>query len=545
MVFGFGTACFRAVKLATAARLAIPAGGAALLPLAASFASASLVASTSSTSFTSTSTSAFNHHILGRPSAGAPIPTTACMASLDSSVNATHSSNVDNNSNNTCSSSSSSSNNNNNNASCSNVNSNNNDHNINTNSNDQSLLVALLVSATRSSLVIVVVAEGGQLESALAYYNTNSGCPIAISVLRPWRVAVTRPIPEASLANVAARRIAHQSGFRARLRTLQALDFGSQRLLTEAHSSSPLPATRGSAQDLSGLDLSVALDGLTYVQIEVSNPTDAQRKEVVLALVDTGSTDSDLKPSIIEKLGLTPLSRPVRFETASGRMVSRTAMTTRLKVIGFDMPPVDVLVSPTDDEEESENEDDVDALYGFGTSTDDAILGYRALKELGLLVDCASKRLLQFRPEMESWPQVYMDPATGMHVDLHVGKPGHEGTVQVRSLVDTGSTDLDLPSKALKELKLEVDPDEAVAFFETSGGETIEAPIYRAEVRMLGRQCSLRASPSEPRKDDSDSDEDEEDDEEEEALMGHDALAAIGLLVDCRRGRLLAAPPRF
>ena len=50
------------------------------------------------------------------------------------------------------------------------------------------------------------------------------------------------------------------------------------------------------------LDPGRALDGMTYVQIEVSNPEDPERCLSVRALVDTGSTDCELKGRLIDQL---------------------------------------------------------------------------------------------------------------------------------------------------------------------------------------------------------------------------------------------------
>merc|ERR1712060_656008 len=95
----------------------------------------------------------------------------------------------------------------------------------------------------------------------------------------------------------------------------------------------------------------------------------------------------------------------------------------------------------------------------------------------------------------------------------------------------------DLDRRVIKTLGLHVDTSEGSAQFETAGGVTIEAPIYRAIVRVLGRTASVRVSPSEE-----ESDNEEESYNTDEALLGHDALAALGLLVDCRNRRLVAMP---
>merc|ERR1712178_668568 len=87
---------------------------------------------------------------------------------------------------------------------------------------------------------------------------------------------------------------------------------------------------------------------------------------------------------------------------------------------------------------------------------------------------------------------------------------------------------------------------EGTAQFETTGGVTIEAPIYTASLEVLGRAERVRISPSEEDACDSDDSSCSADERNrsitDAALLGHDALAALGLLVDCHGRRLLASP---
>lgn len=114
---------------------------------------------------------------------------------------------------------------------------------------------------------------------------------------------------------------------------------------------------------------------------------------------------------------------------------------------------------------------------------------------------------------------------------------------------------MDLGSRVIEALGLTPDPSEGTAQFETAGGVTVEAPIYRVAIELLGSRAVVRASPSEEQEEKGDEEEEDDDDGDmeemdgdvaasnEEALLGHDALAALGLLVDCRAGRLLAEAP--
>jgi len=118
---------------------------------------------------------------------------------------------------------------------------------------------------------------------------------------------------------------------------------------------------------------------------------------------------------------------------------------------------------------------------------------------------------------------------------------------------------MDLNPKVIDSLGLEEDTNEIKAKFETAGGIAVEAPMYRVLVRLLGREACVLASPSElPEDKEEDSGDEEEEDSgddeedtsesedevEEDALLGHDALAELGLLVDCRHKRLLLDPAR-
>merc|ERR1719396_230324 len=97
----------------------------------------------------------------------------------------------------------------------------------------------------------------------------------------------------------------------------------------------------------------------------------------------------------------------------------------------------------------------------------------------------------------------------------------------VNALVDSGSTDIDLNQRTIDALGLQVDASQGPAQFEVAGGFTVESPMYSAFATVLGQTALARVGPSE--------------DTSDEALLGHDALASLGLLVDCRHRRLLAA----
>ena len=132
----------------------------------------------------------------------------------------------------------------------------------------------------------------------------------------------------------------------------------------------------------------------------------------------------------------------------------------------------------------------------------------------------------------------------------------------VRALVDTGATDCELKGRLIEELDLRPDSDAGFAVFETAAGIQTEAQVFQATVRACGREALCLLSPAELQDDDDDDDDDDEGEEggaggegvddtdaafgfervSDDALLGHDALAALGLAVDCGRRRLFPVP---
>ena len=160
-----------------------------------------------------------------------------------------------------------------------------------------------------------------------------------------------------------------------------------------------------------------------------------------------------------------------------------------------------------------------------------------------------------------------LDPARALdgmtYARIEISNPEEPGRfVSVRALVDTGSTDCELRGHLIEQIDLRPDSDCGFALFETAAGITTHAPVYRAIVRTCGREASCLLSPAEMDEDE-DEEEEEDDDEDEvvgvtpragfdaafgfekvsdDALLGHDALAALGLAVDTSRRRLFPTP---
>jgi len=279
---------------------------------------------------------------------------------------------------------------------------------------------------------------------------------------------------------------------------------------------------------LGDLGIAESLDSLTYTTVTFENSSDPTRTAVVRALVDTGSTDCDLRPCLLEGLGARQTAF-TSYQTAAGLLARNPVFSLTVRANGREAV---ARVNASDEEAESstdgtddgksEDSDDVDRIFGFKANTDDAVLGCDALGALGLLVDCKTRRLVELPSVSEA-----LSFTRSAHVVVEFLSLDRSRTVSVTALVDTGCTDMDLSRRFIDHLDLPA-YGEGVAQFETAGGVTIEAPIFRAVIRLLGREAEVRVSPSE-----------ESGHNDDDALLGHDALAALGVLVDCSRRRLV------
>jgi len=402
--------------------------------------------------------------------------------------------------------------------------------------NDNKWVTYLLVSPTRSS--IVGVAQRSDVEELIRWHNGESQelqAPSETTAQRPWRAAEIIHLPSFMHARRAARVVSSASGFRARITAIR--DY------------TPKETTDGGDVD-KDLSLLESLDGLTYVTVQVSNPMVPDTGQNVRALVDTGSSASDLQGRFIKQLQL-PIAGggPVLFETAAGMSLQSDMYNCRLSILGKELVAT---ISPSeedshgeiseeDDEDYEENlvegssvgssaehntakqvtaqNDEIDREFGFNMNTDEAMLGFETLAALDLVVDCRKRRIL-------------VGPARGTHKAKFIGELpkvviefqnpfDSKKTLSVTALVDSGSTDCELQPRFISALKLPVDKSAGKAHFETAAG-TIEAPIHYAKVKLLGQERLVRVSPS------------AESDGDDQALLGHDALAALGVLVDSR-----------
>jgi len=353
-----------------------------------------------------------------------------------------------------------------------------------------------------------------------------------IQVLQPWRVADSISLPSYKHAKIAARSISRASGFRARITALRNYK-AVENVCTD--------------EEVQDTPLLESLDSLTYVPVEFSKPKHPDNKVLVRALVDTGSSSSDLQGRFIKQLQLpVACGGSMFFETAAGKTVQSAMYETQICVLGRTAA---VTISPAeedsdaadseDDEADDDNGDDssngtnsqadeIDREFGFEKNTDEALLGSETLAALELVLDCRNRCLLA-GPAHGIGELRFLNRSPTVTIEFQ-NPLDPTKKISVNALVDSGSTDCDLQEHFIKALNLPVDEIAGTAKFETAAGLTIEAPIYHAIVRLLGREKLVRVSPS------------ADPDGSDEALLGHDALAALGVLVDSRNRRLIPAP---
>ena len=110
--------------------------------------------------------------------------------------------------------------------------------------------------------------------------------------------------------------------------------------------------------------------GLTYLEIEVGNPADPDTTERVQFLIDSGAVYSVVPTSMLERLGIRPLSEQ-QFRLANG-----TTMTRKKGIALFRY-------------EERVGGSDVI----FGEEGDSNLLGATTLESLGLILDPLKREL--------------------------------------------------------------------------------------------------------------------------------------------------------
>ncbi len=111
--------------------------------------------------------------------------------------------------------------------------------------------------------------------------------------------------------------------------------------------------------------------GMFDVKVKLANLAAPSQTEEVSLLVDTGATLSWIPRNILERLGLTPISR-LPFTLADGLKLERDVAPVLLTIDGRKAPvPV-----------------------AFGEPDEEAVLGATALEILGFVVDPVGKKLV-------------------------------------------------------------------------------------------------------------------------------------------------------
>ena len=245
----------------------------------------------------------------------------------------------------------------------------------------------LLYSATRSSYV--AVCKSDDVDKQPSRLDASDDGPLAVAA--PWRIACVAERRTKEGAEAVASAVAKCGGVRARFRACDALRL--------AVPSRDAPSAAAVVDALSSMDLGAppaadALDGMTYAWVDVRHP-DKTEFVRVRTLVDTGSTDCELKADVIRRLGLPATGETAHFETAVGRVTEQPIYEAVIRVLGREAR---VVLSPADgdesDDESDESDEELDARFGFDRVSDEGMLGHTALAALNLAVDCRKRRLV-------------------------------------------------------------------------------------------------------------------------------------------------------
>jgi predicted aspartyl protease len=117
--------------------------------------------------------------------------------------------------------------------------------------------------------------------------------------------------------------------------------------------------------------------GTFYVGCKVENHRDAKKFAVVSKLlVDTGSECTWLPAEVLERVGVEPVKKDLRIQTAKGEVITRTVEYDILRVDQYQT--IDEVV--------------------FAQKGDLSLLGSRALEGMNVNVDACRKRLVAAGP---------------------------------------------------------------------------------------------------------------------------------------------------
>ena len=111
--------------------------------------------------------------------------------------------------------------------------------------------------------------------------------------------------------------------------------------------------------------------GMFEVKVKLASLTAPGRTEEVSLLVDTGATLSWIPREVLQKLGVTALSR-LPFSLADGRRLERDVTAVLVTFDGRKAP----------------------LQVAFGEPGEEAVLGATALERLGFMVEPVAKKLI-------------------------------------------------------------------------------------------------------------------------------------------------------
>jgi predicted aspartyl protease len=138
--------------------------------------------------------------------------------------------------------------------------------------------------------------------------------------------------------------------------------------------------------------------GLFHVGCKVVNPINSKSAVVPKMMVDTGAEATWVDSAVLEKIGIEPRKKDLRFQMANGSIITRSVGYAVLKV------------------SESETVDEV----VFAQKGDLQLLGDRALEGLNLKVDSRRKKLVAAGPIVVA---AAVPPQFGELIRVPVQKP--------------------------------------------------------------------------------------------------------------------------
>jgi len=245
---------------------------------------------------------------------------------------------------------------------------------------------------------------------------------------------------------------------------------------------------------------------LTFVDVSFRSPHGGGQVKVRRALVDTGSEDSELRANLFKQIYSKGMpSRRQRYETMNGDRIYEV-VELEIAVQGKSCM-AQVSIAP----------ESCFAKDAEHQCTDDAIIGHTALAKLGFVVDTAGRRLVH-RSEIPALAAIVPGRSGTTYATV-----GFQSTLsgsrekKAFALVDTGSSDSELSAKIVNGLGVPLPVIADRVYYETAGGGEAYT-VLEAQLTVLDQTCAAAVTTSLSSSD--------------EPVLGHVALAALGIVVD-------------